>query len=315
MRIGLALVLLVGLVGVARADRVACPRPLGESAFVGDDLPVPISWSVDPDPRPGDKTPPEHPTNAHVRVAPDGSETRISLEGNFPSDVVYIRVAFDHYMVVTTPGHMEFCIHHEVKPGARARIVVIDQSANQSSNLTVDTQAFDDQSNAHVLAEQPAAQALEEPHHHDHHGMDILITVGAIVLAGMELVGLVLIGFARKKAPFSVAGEFLSPILAENVARGVARGYLIKLTVAMLIIIGLLGLHHLNIAILVGPFAIIWLFELFLTRLVIAQFDSKIQRLEKRELWIYINSSKLWAPYKIWEKASALPSAGLAKRD
>ena len=52
-----------------------------------------------------------------------------------------------------------------------------------------------------------------------------------------------------------------------------------------------------------------------MTRLVLGQFDSKIQRLEKRENWIYINSSKLYASYKIWGKASALPSAGLAKRD
>ncbi len=131
----------------------------------------------------------------------------------------------------------------------------------------------------------------------------------------MELVGLVLIGFARKKAPFSVAGEFLSPILAENVARAVAKGYLVKLTVAMAIIMALLVLHHGNMAILVGPFAAIWLFELFLTRLVIGQFDSKLQRLEKRENWIYINSSKLYAPFKIWNNASALPSAGLAKHD
>ena len=60
---------------------------------------------------------------------------------------------------------------------------------------------------------------------------------------------------------------------------------------------------------------LVWLYELFMTRLVLGQFDEKIQRLEKRENWIYINSAKLYAPFDVWNKASALPSAGLAKRD
>lgn len=290
MRIGLALALLVGLCALAQADRAYCPTVQLEAGGPAID-----NTGTRP-----------MPQITSLVLSRGVTEEMISMSGSFEPDVTRIRVwTSSGYSFETTPQHLYVCSEsHVLHDHEHVTIVAYDKNGNASEPF---------ESDVDVMAE--STHPVEEPRHHEHHGMDVLITVGAIVLAGMELVGLVLIGFARKKAPFSVAGEFLSPILAENVARGVARGYLIKLTVAMAIIIGLLGLHHLNIAILVGPFAIVWLFELFLTRLVIGQFDSKIQRLEKRELWIYINSSKLWAPYKIWEKASALPSAGLAKRD
>lgn len=101
----------------------------------------------------------------------------------------------------------------------------------------------------------------------------------------------------------------MSPILAENVARLVARGYVIKFAVATVATIGLAALDQRNLAIMAAPFVIVWLYELFMTRLVLGQFDEKIQRLEKRENWIYINSSKLFAPPRAWEKASSLPAA------
>jgi hypothetical protein len=288
MRIGLVLAVVVMSTSLAGASEPACP-------IVSFDIGAKIDKTG---------TRPMPQITSLVLSRADGTD-KIHVAGTFEPDVTRIRIATSSgYALETTPEQLDVCLDTPVlEAHEHVTIVAYDKDGNASEPF---------ESDVDVIQETPA---VEEHHHHDHHGMDILITVGAIVLAGMELVGLVLIGFARKKAPFSVAGEFLSPILAENVARGVARGYLIKLTVAMAIIIGLLGLHHLNIAILVGPFAIVWLFELFLTRLVIGQFDSKIQRLEKRELWIYINSSKLWAPYKIWEKASALPSAGLAKRD
>jgi hypothetical protein len=289
MRIGLALVLLVGLGAVARADRAYCPTVQLESG--GPEI---------------DKTGTRPmPQITSLVLSTDDGLDMISMAGTFEPDVTRIRVATSGgYSFETTPKQLHVCSDsHVFRAHEHVTIVAYDKAGNASEPFESDVDVIDE------------TAAVEEHHHHDHHGMDVLITIGAIVLAGMELVGLVLIGFARKKAPFSVAGEFLSPILAENVARGVARSYLIKFSVALAIVLALLGLHHPNIAILVAPFAVVWLFELFLTRLVIGQFDSKIQRLEKRELWIYINSSKLWAPYKIWEKASALPSAGLAKRD
>lgn len=291
MRIGFVLVLLLGLVGVARADRPYCPTVQLEASGAIDKTgtrPMPQITSL-------------------VLSTDDGIDM-ISMGGTFEPDVTRIRlVTSSGYSLETTPTQLHVCSSaHVLQAHEHVTIVAYDKDGNASEPF---------ESDVDVMGESTHPIDERRHHGHDHHGMDILITIGAIVLAGMELVGLVLIGFARKRAPFSVAGEFLAPILAENVARAVARGYLIKLTVAMAIIMGLLALHHLNIAILVGPFAIVWLFELFLTRLVIGQFDSKIQRLEKRELWIYINSSKLYAPYKIWEKASALPSAGLAKRD
>jgi hypothetical protein len=296
-RIGLAVGLLVLVCAPARAQETP---PCTSASF---------EWGraeVEVDPGSSDRTPPTMPQiTSFVASSHRGEPSRIDMTGTFDADTVSIRVTNSTgYSIVTTPDHLHVCGGtYPLQAQEHFKVVAFDKSGNASEPFETD------------VAVAGGFVKTHEDDHRDLHGMGILVTIGAIVLAGMELVGLVLIGFARKRAPFSVAGEFLSAILAENVARGVARGYLIKLTVAMVVIIGLLGLHHLNIAILVGPFAIVWLFELFLTRLVIGQFESKIQRLEKRELWIYINGSKLWAPYKIWEKASALPSAGLAKRD
>lgn len=300
-RIGLALVLVVGLGAVSHADRIACEPPIGEADIPGDALTIPeavpqVQTAA------ADKTPPAAPTNVTVTIAQDDGETWISLAGTYDPNTAYIRAIFDGYQLITTPDRTDVCTRHKVTAGSRVKIVAYNKSRNESA-------AFD----ADVT---PVQHHEPEPsHHHDRHGMDVLVTVGAIVLACMLFVGLVLIGFARKRAPFSVAGEFLSPILAENVARAVARGYQIKLAVSAALIVGLLALHHVNIAILIGPFAAAWMIELFVAQLVVGQFDNKVQRLEKRELWIYINSSKLWAPAKVWDKASSLPSAGLAKRD
>jgi hypothetical protein len=289
MRIGLVLALVVGLGAVAHASQPYCPMVEAKPGTQIDKTgtrPMPQITSL-------------------VLSTADGTDM-ISMAGTFEPDVTRIQIVTSGgYSLETTPKQLHICMTPRVLGETEHVTIVAYDNAGHAS------EPFESDVNVSVPAEHPVYQE----HHRDHHGMEILITIGAIVLAGMELVGLVLIGFARKKAPFSVAGEFLSPILAENVARGVARSYLIKFSVALAIVLALLGLHHPNIAILVAPFAVVWLFELFLTRLVIGQFDSKIQRLEKRELWIYINSSKLWAPYKIWEKASALPSAGLAKRD
>lgn len=299
-RIGLALVLLIGLGAVARADRAICASPLAEGDITRGELFPSMKLELEPDPT--DKTPPAAPTGLTVAVTADAADTWVSLTGTYDPDTAYIRAVFDGYQLFTTPDRLVVCTHDKIKAGSHVRVVAYDKSQNASDYVDANV--------VEIQNHEP-----EWSHHHGLHGMDILITIGAIVLAAAELVLLVLYGFARKKAPFSVAGEFLSPILAENVARIVARGYVIKLAVAMAIIMGLLALHHPNIAILVGPFAVVWLFELFLTRLVIGQFDNKIQRLEKRENWIYINSSKLYAPHKTWEKASALPAASLTTRE
>lgn len=137
----------------------------------------------------------------------------------------------------------------------------------------------------------------------------------AVVLMSILVVVLFCIGGLRREAPTPVAPEFLPPLLAENVARAVARGYLAKFTVALSTTIGLATFDHPNIALLVAPFAIAWLVELLIARHVVGKFDSKIHHLDKRENWIYINSSKLYASYKVWAKASELPVASLSSRD
>ncbi len=297
MRIGLVVGLLVLVCGHARAQET---RPC---------VNAPFEWGraevvVDPDST--DRTPPAMPQiTQFLASSHQGEPDRIDMRGTFDDDTVSIRITNSTgYSVVTTPDHLHVCSDTSpLQAEEHFKVVAYDKAGNASEPFETDV---------FVPGGYDKTHAYE---HHDHHGMDIFVTIGAIVLAAMELGGLLLLALARRKPPLSVSGEVLSPILAENVARTIARGYLIKLSIAMVIIIGLLALQHLNIAILVGPFAILWLIELFLTRLVTSELDNRIQRLEKRENWIFINSRKLYAPYKIWAKASALPSAGLAKRD
>lgn len=84
-----------------------------------------------------------------------------------------------------------------------------------------------------------------------------------------------------------------------------------KLAVALMTTTGLWTFDHPFIAIMVAPFALVWLSELCTTRWVVRQFNGRFYRLEKRDNWIYINNAKLYAPRRAWEKASALPSAAV----
>ena len=114
----------------------------------------------------------------------------------------------------------------------------------------------------------------------------------------------------------SVAGEFLSPILAENVARVVARGYVIKLAVAMVMIMGLLGLHHRNIAILTAPFAA----RMAVRAVPDAPRDRAIRQQdpaprEARDVDLHQQQQALRAATRFGTRRPRSPSAGLAKRD
>jgi hypothetical protein len=288
---------LIGWGSVARADQ---PQACHPAQFV-------LWTDIARDRSSTDTTPPAMPQLSSVQLLSDEREHMevVSMFGKFDPDTVKVRLTTSGgYSLVTTPNELHLCTDSLVlREQEHVTVVAYDQAGNASAPFESDVKVI------------TRAREMYEHHRHGHRGSGILLLTGSIFIAGLLLLGLISYGFGRKRAPSSVAGEFLSPILAENVARAVARGYVIKLAIAMTVIMGLLMLHHPYIAIIAAPYAFMWLIELFLTRLVIGQFDRRIQRLERREMWIFINSSKLYAPLRIWDKASALPSAGLAKRD
>lgn len=292
-RIGLALALVIGWTSVAQAEKVApCSKAQLES----------LRDPVERDPDSTDTTPPAAPQITELTLSSDHKidvET-IAIRGTFDPDTASIWVTTSGgYSLVTTPDQLRVCSDSSY--------------LNEQEHITI--VAYDKAGNASAPYEADAKVAITKDDRFKNGLRDLLYFIGAIGGSVGLFVVLIIIGVVRKRAPFSVAGEVVSPILAENVARIVARGYVIKFAIATVTTIGLAALHHRNLAILAVPFVLVWLYELFMTRLVLGQFEEKIQRLEKRENWIYINSSKLYAPYKIWEKASSLPSAGLAKRD
>ena len=102
----------------------------------------------------------------------------------------------------------------------------------------------------------------------------------------------------------------VSPILAENVVRAVVRRTSLKFAHALLATAALWMFDHPFSAIMTSPFAIAWLVGCFATQLVIRQFDN-IRCARATSNWMCINGRKLYAPGRVWAKASSLPTAGL----
>jgi hypothetical protein len=291
-RIGVALALVVGWTSVAHAEMPVCTTVTFE--YMRD--------QPEKNPDSTDTTPPAKPQITEVALSADRKERyeMVALRGTFDADTATIRVTTaGNYSIVTTPKDLRVCSETlYLREQEHISIVAYDAAGNASEPYETDVAVK-------VTKDESFKNAFSS----------LLYFLGACLASAGIFVVLIIVGVVRKKAPFSVAGEVVSPILAENVARLVTRGYVIKFAVATVVTIGLLAIHQRNLAIMAAPFVIVWLYELFMTRLVLGQFDEKIQRLEKRENWIYINSAKLYAPFDVWNKASALPSAGLAKRD
>lgn len=291
-RIGLALALVIGWTSVVQAEMPVCTTVTFE--YMRDE---PAK-----DPASTDTTPPAKPQITELTLSADRKVRRemVVLRGTFDPDTATVRVTTaGNYSIVTTPKHLRVCSETlYMREQEHIKIVAYDNAGNASEPYEADV-----------------AVAITKDESFKDSFRNLLYFLGSVFASACIFVVLIIVGVVRKRAPFSVAGEVLSPILAENVTRLVARNFVIKFALATVTTIGLLALDQRNLAILAAPFALVWLYELFMTRLVLGQFDEKIQRLEKRENWIYINSSKLFAPPRAWDKASALPSAGLAKRD
>ena len=277
-RIGLALALLIGWMSVAHAEALYCTPVELDVARIEKPATRPIPQITD------------------VSLAVAGETEMLSIQGSLGADTDTIRITTpDGYTLVTTPDRGPCSTSRVWRHAAQLTIVTYDKAGNASAPFEWNMTAVHDK---------------PERHYRCGTGVVILL-IGSVVMSGGMFLVLVVIGFIRKRAPTTVAGEFVSPILAENVARIVARGYAIKLAVATLTTTGLWTFGHPFMAIMTGPFVLVWFIELVMSRFAVRQFDTEVRRLEKRDNWIYINSTKLYAPRRAWEKASALPSASV----
>jgi hypothetical protein len=239
------------------------------------------------------------PANVRLAIAADQQDDNewIAIEGDFDPSAKYVGLEINGYTMLTTPDQLYVCsrgivLHAYVHD---AKIFSVDRYGNRSEAITRKVKAIGGQPERHIRC-----------------GMIGLVWIGAIFAAGVLFLVLLGGGIIIKPAPQAGAFEVVSPILAENVVRAMASAKVVKFTVALVVCMGLWAFDHPFSAILGIPFALVWAIDLVATRLVLRQFDSTISALGKHGTWVYINGKKLYAPRRVWEKASSLPTAGLA---
>jgi hypothetical protein len=243
--------------------------------------------------------PQRSPTNVRLAIAADLEEHNewIAIEGDFDPSAKYVGLEINGYTMLTTPDQLYVCSRGTVLYDQihDAKIFSVDRYGNRSEAVTKTVIAIGGQ-----------------PERHYRCGQIVVVWMAAIFAAGVLFLVLLGGGIVFKSAPKADAFEVVSPILAENVARVMARAKVVKFTIALVGCMGLWAFDHPFSAILGIPFALVWAIDLVATRLVLRQFDAPISALGKHGKWVYINGKKLYAPRRVWEKASSLPAAGLA---
>jgi hypothetical protein len=242
---------------------------------------------------------PNPPANVRLAIAADHDDYNewIAIEGDFDPTAKYIGVQVGAYMMLTTPDRRYVCSRGTVLYDHihDAQIFSVDRYGHRSETVTKTVITIGGQAARHYRC-----------------GQIVVVWMAAIFAAVVLFVVLLGGGIIFKQAPRSGAFDVVSPILAENVARVMARAKVVKFTVALVGCMGLWAFDHPFSAILGIPFALVWAIDLVATRLVLRQFDAPISALGKHGKWVYINGKKLYAPRRVWEKASSLPTAGLA---
>jgi len=143
-------------------------------------------------------------------------------------------------------------------------------------------------------------------------GLVLLVPVVAIGL----LISILVISLLRRTRIRNTPGEVISPLLAENVARLVARSYLIKSALGVVAVIVLLGVDHEFSAIIVAPFAFTWLCKLALARAMVSVLDKPVSHVERREDWLYADKHILQASRRIFKAAErARVPTSIARHD
>jgi hypothetical protein len=239
------------------------------------------------------------PANVRLAIAADQQDHNewLAIEGDFDPAAKYVGLEINGYTMLTTPDQLYVCSRGTVLYDQMhdAKVFSVDRYGNRSDAVTRTVTAIGGQAERHFRC-----------------GQIVVVWMAAIFAAIVLFVVLLVGGIVFKPAPRTDAFEVVSPILAENVARVMATAKVVKFTVALVGCMGLWAFDHPFSAIFGIPFALVWAIDLIATRLVLRQFDSPIAALGKHGTWIYINGKKLYAPPRVWAKASSLPTAGLA---
>lgn len=296
-RIGLALVLLMGWMSVARAT--PCTQPDLDAGISGGQLTYDpqLTFEDGSSVRVGQ---PVTPANVRLAIAADHQDNNewIGIEGSFDRHAKYIGVEVGPYTMMTTPDRLYVCSRGTALYDHTydARIFSIDRYGNRSDAVSKQVMTIGGQPERHYRCGLYAVGLM----------------LGSLVIAGLLLVVLVIVGAIRKRGPRGAPYEIISSLLAENVARRVLRGYWIKLAIAVLTTLVLWTFDHPFLAFQLSPFAVVWLWEVGTAWHVVKQFETGIQALGKHDRWLCINGNKLYAPDRVWAKASSIPTAGLA---
>jgi hypothetical protein len=160
----------------------------------------------------------------------------------------------------------------------------------------------------------------EHEHHHHRCGMGIgilIILVVPVVFIGL-IIGMFIVSLIRRSRIRNTPGEPLSPLFGEAVARIVAKGYLIKSAIAVIISIASLQIHDEELRILAAivawPFAFGWLVMLVRSRIIVARFEAPLNVLERRDDWLLVDRKLLYCGRSAFNRASQVPTASVTKR-
>lgn len=241
--------------------------------------------------------PQQAPANVRLAIAADSNEW-IAIEGDFDPTAKYIGVEVDGYTMLTTPDQRYVCSRGIVLYDTLhdAHIFSIDRYGNRSETVTKTVTAIGGRREVHYKCGAYGAMMI----------------MGSLMIAGFVFVMVVAAGVLRKRGPGKVPVAGVVPLLAENVARTVVRGYWIKLAVAVLTLSGLWTFDHPYLAFQLSPVVLVWFICVVDAWFVLRKVEARIQALGKHGNWLLVGSHKLYVPGRVWRKASSLPTAGLA---
>jgi len=238
------------------------------------------------------------PTSVRLAIAANNESDWFAIEGEFDPATKYVGLDINGYTMLTTPDQLYVCsrgswLYDRVYD---ATIFTIDRYGNRSDAVS-----------------RPVKVIGAEPEHHIRCGMyGFVMVVGSLFTAGILLGVLIVAGAIRKSSRPLMSGVVVAPLLAENIARTIVRGYWIKLAIAVLTTAGLWTFDHPYLAFQLSPFAVVWFFEVLSAWHVARQCETKIAYAGRHGKWLVVNGRKLFVPRRVWEKTSSIPTAGLA---
>ncbi|HUS28729.1 MAG TPA: hypothetical protein VMZ53_09470 [Kofleriaceae bacterium] len=279
-----------------------------------------------------------HPPSAPVSInasivvrtsSPDSADqvatqTAIALWGDHGDDARFLEVFLEnsagqkaHFAMAA--GNPQLCgqpLHISAGP-AKITVWAIDRAGQRSEK------PWTGEVNIVAVDDDPTGGECERRHHHFKCGMGTAMLFILVVPVGFIglLIGLFIVSIIRRSRIRNTPGEPLSPLFGEAVARVVAKGYLIKSAIAVIVAIASLQMRDEELSIMAAviswPFAFGWLIMLVRTRMIVSRFEAPLNVLERREDWLLVDRKLLYCGRSAFNRASQLPtaSATLQRRD